>query len=76
MKTRNRPAPKCRSLCTVYRRSTLTPLQAGPVLPHFKEYVTCMVHKAKILDLCYGNIRGAYISRPIPGLSRSAHTMV
>ena len=45
-------------------------------LPHSKQYVTCPTYKDKIIDLCYGNIPGAFISRPLYGLGRSDHNMV
>ena len=35
------------------------------VLPHFKQYVTCLTYKDKTIDLCYGNIPGALTSRPL-----------
>ena len=46
------------------------------VLPHFKQYVTCFTYKDKTIDLCYGNIPGAFTSRPLSGLGRSDHNMV
>ena len=45
------------------------------VLPHFKQYVTCLTYKDKTIDLCYGNIPGAFTSRPLSGLGRSDHNM-
>ena len=45
-------------------------------LPHFKQYVKCPTHKDKTIDLCYGNIHGAYSSKPLPCLGRSPHNMV
>ena len=46
------------------------------VLPHFKQYVTCFTYKDKTIDLCYGNIPGAFTSRPLSGLGRSDHNTV
>ena len=46
------------------------------VLPHFEQYVTCLTYKDKTIDLCYGNITGAFTSRPLSGLGRSDHNMV
>ena len=46
------------------------------VLPTFKQYVTCSTCGDRTLDLCYGNIRDAFQSRPLPNLGRSIHQMV
>ena len=46
------------------------------VLPHFKQYVTCLTYKDKTIDLRYGNIPGASTSRPLSRLGRSDHNMV
>ena len=46
------------------------------VLPHFKQYAMCLTYKDKTIDLYYGNIPGAFTSRPLSGLSRSDHNMV
>jgi hypothetical protein len=46
------------------------------VLPTFKQYVTCTTCGDHTLDLCYGNIRDAFQSRPLPNLGRSVHQMV
>ena len=46
------------------------------VLPTFRQYVTCSTCGDHTLDLCYGNIRDAFRSRPLPNLGRSVHQMV
>ena len=45
-------------------------------LPQSKQYVTCLTYKDKTVDLCYGNIPGAFTSRPLSGLGRSDHNIV
>ena len=46
------------------------------VLPHFKQYVTCETRNTKTIDLCYGNIPGAFRSFPMASLGRSDHNMI
>ena len=46
------------------------------VLPHFKQYITCLTYKDKTNDLCYGNIPDTFTSWPLSGLGRSDHNMV
>ena len=46
------------------------------VLPTFRQYVTCTTCGDSTLDLCYGNIKGAFKSRVLPNLGRSIHQMV
>ena len=46
------------------------------VLPNFKQYVTRPTYGEQIVDLCYGNIKGAFQSRPFPGPGRSDHNTV
>ncbi len=45
-------------------------------LPDLEQYVTTPTRLQKILDLCYGNIPGAYISKPRPPLGRSDHNVI
>ena len=45
-------------------------------LPHFKQYVTCQTHGPSTRYLCYGNIPSAYLSRQLPALGNSDHSMV
>ena len=45
-------------------------------LPSFHQYVTCTTCGDKTLDVCYGNIRDAYKSRPLPNMGRSIHNMI
>ncbi|KAK0150009.1 hypothetical protein N1851_009244 [Merluccius polli] len=40
------------------------------------QYVTCPTRQDKIIDLCYGNIKGAYKSIPLPPLGLSDHNCV
>ena len=46
------------------------------ILPNFKLYVTSPTHGEQTTGLCYGNIKGAFQSRPLPGLGRSDHSTV
>ncbi len=50
--------------------------QLEPVLPEFYQYVKCSTRNKKILDKCFGNIRGAYTARSLPPLSNSDHLTV
>lgn len=45
-------------------------------LPYLEQYVTCVTRLEKTLDLCYGNIPSAYISKARPPLGRSDHNAV
>ena len=45
-------------------------------LPDLEQYVTTPTRKQSILDMCYGNIPGAYISKPRPPLGRSDHNVI
>lgn len=45
-------------------------------LPHLEQYVTSVTRLDKTLDLCYGNIPSAYISKSRPPLGRSDHNAV
>ena len=46
------------------------------VLPTFYQYVTISTCGNNTLDLCYGNIKGAFKSHALPNLGRSIHNMV
>ena len=45
-------------------------------LGHFHQYVTCPTRHGKILDLCYGTIKGAYKSYGLAPLGSSDHSCV
>ena len=45
-------------------------------LRDFQQYVTCPTRSNKILDMCFGNIKGAYKSVPLPPLGSSDHNCV
>lgn len=45
-------------------------------LPNLEHYVTSPTRMQNILDLCYGNIPGAFISKPRPPLGRSDHNVI
>ncbi len=45
-------------------------------LRDFHQYITCPTRHNKILDLCYGNIKGAYKSIPLPPLGSSDHNCI
>ncbi len=45
-------------------------------LRNFYQYVTCPTRGNKILDLCYGNIKNAFKSLPLPPLGASDHNCV
>lgn len=45
-------------------------------LKTFYRYVTCPTRNNKILDQCYGSIKGAYKSLPLPPLSTADHNCV
>lgn len=44
-------------------------------LPNLEQYVTAP-RMSNILDLCYGNIPNAYISKPGPSLGQSDHNVI
>ena len=44
--------------------------------PHLEQYVTCPTRQRKTLDLCYGNVKKAYKSTPLPSLGKSDHNNV
>ena len=44
--------------------------------PHLEQYVTCPTRQRKTLDLCYGNVKKAYKSTPLPSLGESDHNNV
>ena len=46
------------------------------VLPSFQQYVDILTRRGNILDICYGNITDAYISRAHPPLGFSDHNVV
>ena len=74
--------------CVIHRLSSLSPdapsfilgdfneCRLNRVLPNFRQCVTCSTHGEQIIDLCYGNIKGAFQSRSFPGLGRSDHNTV
>lgn len=45
-------------------------------LRDFHQYVTCPTRQNKILDMCYGNVKDAYKSVPLPPLGASDHNCV
>lgn len=45
-------------------------------LRDFHQYITCPARHNKIPDLCYGNIKGAYKSIPLPPLGFSDHNCI
>ena len=45
-------------------------------LPDFHQYVTCPTREQKTIDLCYANVPNAYLSRALPALGKSDHSMV
>lgn len=45
-------------------------------LPNFYQYITCPTRQYKTLDLCYGNIKGAYKSVPLSALGSADHNCV
>ena len=45
-------------------------------LRDFSQYVSCPTRKANTLDLCYGNIKGAYKAFPLPPLGKSDHICI
>ena len=47
-----------------------------PVSSGFYQYVKCSTRNNKILDKCFGNIRGAYTAKSLPPLSNSDHLTV
>ncbi len=46
------------------------------VLPNLEQYMTSPTRLDRMLDLCYGNIPGAYISKTRPPLGRSDHNVI
>lgn len=46
------------------------------VLPNYEQYVTCSTRGDNTLDLCYGNIKGAYKSLQKPQVSTSDHYII
>ncbi len=45
-------------------------------LPGFHQYVKCSPRNDNILDMCYGNIRDAYIAKTRPPLCNSDHNII
>ena len=45
-------------------------------LPNFYQYITCPTRQHKTLDLCYGNIKGAYKSVTLSALVSADHNCV
>ena len=46
------------------------------ILKDFQQYVTCPTRKKNTLDMCFGNIKGAYKSVPLAPLGLSDHNCV
>lgn len=46
------------------------------VSKNFYQYVTCPTRHDKILDKCYGSVKGAYKSLPLPPLGGADHNCV
>ncbi|KAL0178989.1 hypothetical protein M9458_024431, partial [Cirrhinus mrigala] len=46
------------------------------VLPSFHQFVDVPTRKENILDLCYGNVAGAYTARAFPPLGFSNHNVI
>ena len=46
------------------------------LLPNLEQYVTSPTRMDRTIDLCFGNIPGAYVSKPRPPLSRSDHNLI
>lgn len=45
-------------------------------LAHYYQYVTCPTRRNKRLNLCYGSVRDAYKSLPLPPLGSANHNCV
>lgn len=45
-------------------------------LPHYYQYVTCPTRRNKALDLCYGTVKDAFKSLPLPPLGSADHNCV
>ena len=45
-------------------------------VPYFHQYVTCPTRRDKTLDLCYGSVKEAYKSLPLPSLGHGDHNCV
>lgn len=45
----------------------------GSFLPQLEQYVTVATRLNRTLDLCFGNIPGAYVSKSLPALGFSDH---
>ena len=45
-------------------------------LPNYHQYVDCPTRQNSCIDLCYGNIKGAYCARGLAGLGCSDHNMI
>ena len=45
-------------------------------LPNYYQYVNCPTRHDACVDLCYGNIPGAYRVKALPGLWHSDHNMI
>lgn len=46
------------------------------MLKNFYQYVSCPTRRGKTQDLCYGSIKGAYKSLPLPPLGSFDHNCV
>ena len=46
------------------------------LLPQLEQYVTTPTRLNRTLDLCFGNIPGAYVSKPCPALGSSDHNVI
>uniref|UniRef100_A0A1A8RXB6 Reverse transcriptase domain-containing protein n=1 Tax=Nothobranchius rachovii TaxID=451742 RepID=A0A1A8RXB6_9TELE len=45
-------------------------------LPTFQQFVSCSTRENKTLDLCYANVKNAYMSKTRPPLGQSDHNLV
>ncbi len=45
------------------------------VLRNVYQYITRAARHGKILDMCYGSVKGAYKSLPLPPLGGADHTV-
>lgn len=45
-------------------------------LPNFFQYASCPTRQGKTLDLCYGTVKDAYKSLPLPPLGQADHNCV
>lgn len=63
----------CFVLCNINRK---TKPYMKKTLPSYSHYVDCNTRKEAILDMCYGNIKGAYRAIKKPPISTSDHNAI